>query len=126
MRRLMLLTCSALALGCDSPFAMPDGAVPFVPDRSQYVVWWREVEACSGLRGDYDNVAFYIVPGAYSIEIGDSGALGLWLENGNRIVLPEREALNAGNVRHEMLHSLLKLPGHPAAYFNGVCDALVD
>lgn len=126
MRRWGIAITLSLLLGCESPLGLPAQAVPYEPDRAQFIVWWRQVEACSGLRGDYDSVAFYIVPHSYVIPWGDVSAGGLYFIDGNRIVLAGSQATSAQNVRHEMLHALLKLPGHPAAYFRGVCDSLVD
>jgi hypothetical protein len=127
MRRWVAGVVGAVLLACEPLLAVPNGAVPFAPDRQQFIAWWREVEVCSGLRGDFDSVSFYLMPGAQSFTWGGDIVTGLWLEAGNRIVLAEAHANRAGNVRHEMLHALLKVPGHPREYFfQGVCDALVD
>lgn len=51
---------------------------------------------------------------------------GYWTSAGNRIVLEGDLAANGGVVRHEMLHVLIREPGHPARQFLGTCAGVVD
>lgn len=126
MRRWTLCAISAFLLGCEPPLVAPVGAEPFNPDRAQYIIWWREVEACSGLRGDFDDVNFFVVPGVTAMVWGNQVVNGVWLEEDNKIILAEGHVDDADTVRHEMLHALIILPGHPREYFLARCGPLVN
>lgn len=126
-RGIALWALMAGLLSCDLPTApLPDGAVPFAPNPQLTAIWWRQVEECSGRRGDLARIRFYIVPQAQSFEWESVDAIGLWMERGNRIVLASEFAFRDRNVRHEMLHALIRLPGHPREFFKVRCGALVD
>jgi hypothetical protein len=126
MRRWALCAITMVLVGCEPPLVPPEGAVPLAPDRAQYLIWWRQVEACSGLRGNFDDVDFFFVPGVSAMVWGNQVVNGVWLEHGNRIILAEGHVDDEDTVRHEMLHSLLFLPGHPAEYFQARCRTLVN
>jgi hypothetical protein len=119
----------AIGVGaCTTPTAppLPVGAVAYAPDPNLVAIWWSQVEGCSGLRGDVNAIRWYIVPDAGTFEWDHSEAIGLYQEHGNRIVLASAYAFRDRNVRHEMLHALIKLPGHPPEYFKVKCAGLVD
>lgn len=86
---------------------------------------WSKVEACSGLKGDFDSASFY---SAASITRAGKQYGGAWVLEGNRIILaqgifaPENEALL---IMHEEMHALLQSGTHPASYFNGACGDLM-
>lgn len=86
---------------------------------------WSKVEACSGLKSNFDGVAFY---SAATITRAGKQYGGAWVPEGNRIVLaqgifaPENEALL---IMHEEMHALLQSGTHPASYFNGACGDLM-
>ncbi|HEX6533579.1 MAG TPA: hypothetical protein VF041_03225 [Gemmatimonadaceae bacterium] len=50
---------------------------------------------------------------------------GYWSPVGNRIVLAERAMMAGPLVRHEMLHALVRLPGHPRNEFLERCGGVV-
>jgi hypothetical protein len=83
-------------------------------------------EACSGLQGDFTRIAWFRVPGAESIPLGDGTLVnGRWDPVSNRIVLAEQSARFGDLVRHEMLHALLQGGGHPRDAFIGRCGGTV-
>jgi hypothetical protein len=82
-------------------------------------------EGCSGRSGDLGAVHWYRVPGSRFIFRGQPVA-GYWNSSTNRIVLAE-DAIEQGDmVRHEMLHALLRRPGHARSQFLGSCASLVS
>lgn len=115
-----------LVEGCDPTGSLlPPRAEPFIPPRV-YEQWWQLTEQCSGLTGDFAAVSWYRVPGVADIPLGDGTlAAGEWDERANRIVLAGDEELAGDLVRHEMLHALLRAPGHPRAAFISRCRGTV-
>jgi hypothetical protein len=103
----------------------PAGAVPLTPP-AVYARWWAMTESCSGMTGSLAAVSFWQVPGVSSFTRGDKSVLGYWTTAGNQIVLAGNAALDGGNVRHEMLHALLRVGGHPRDQFLGKCAGFVD
>ena len=118
--------CVALAT-CTVPTApeRPPGAVPLTPP-AVYARWWAMTEACSGLTGPMAAVSFWHVPGANSFQRAGRNVLGYWTTADNQIVLAGNAALDGGNVRHEMLHALVRVAGHQREYFLGKCAGFVD
>ena len=86
---------------------------------------WRDVEACSGVKGSYAAVSWYVVPGGSSFLWQGQEVAGLWTSSGNRIVLAELSVARYDVVRHEMLHAVLEVDGHPAEYFVERCGAWI-
>ena len=90
--------------------------------------WWQQLEACSGLTGDFFAVRWYTVPGSL---LNINGRLydGYWIQKQNAVVYPEVHfgiaAQRAHIIRHELLHALLGRAGHPAEYFARRCRSLV-
>jgi hypothetical protein len=124
MRRLaVLVLLGACTTLMDQP--LPDGAEPFVPP-AVYQQWWELTEACSGVSANMSEVSWYRVPGAATIPLADgTAANGRWDAGGNRIVLAGEAELAGDLVRHEMLHALIRLPGHPRSAFIGRCSGVV-
>lgn len=82
-------------------------------------------EGCSGHTGDLKAVQWYRVPG-FVVSVNGQDAAGYWSSGGNRIVLTESIVDDGSAVRHEMLHALLQVSGHPRAQFLGACASLVE
>lgn len=123
----MSLIAGLLIASCETPFEpLPEGAVPYAPNPQNVAAWWNEVEQCSGMRGDLSRVSFYIVPEVSTFTWEGRDVIGLWMEKGNRIVLAGEFAFRDLNVRHEMLHAITRLGGHPPRYFRDLCGAIVD
>jgi len=109
-------------LGCQASAAFaPAHAVPFTPP-AIYRTWWAEVEACSQLRGDFDAVTWQRVPEDQALLMADGTPVaGLWQSRGNRITLQAPYDGYPAVPKHEMLHALLRRPGHPREYFVDRC-----
>jgi hypothetical protein len=118
MKRAVLLL--SLCLACsNSTGPVIDGRRLAVLD--QYSQWWRELEGCSGLRGNLSAVAFY------SVESIPGQAIGRYqLKGGKQTIELVFLFLNDEPiVKHEMMHALLyNVGGHPSEYFNGKCGDL--
>lgn len=114
------------SLGCDSQSitGLPAGAVPMTPP-SQYGAWWTLTEQCSGRTGDPSAVQWYYVPGATSFSLEGETVNGAWYSDGNRIVIAAESYGDGALVRHEMLHALLRVPGHPRDQFLDHCGDIV-
>lgn len=93
-----------------------------------YQVWWEATESCARLRGDFESVEWYVVPGASTFDTPAGPKVGLWTRSseGIRIVVADRYAEHELVVRHEMLHALLDREGHPREYFTRRCGLTWD
>ena len=134
MRFLALLRPAGTAAACCVTLAActittaperPAGAVPLTPP-AVYARWWAMTESCSGLTGPLAAVSFWHVPGVNSFMRGGKNVLGYWTNADNQIVLAGNAELDGSNVRHEMLHALLRVGGHPREQFLGKCAGFVD
>jgi hypothetical protein len=119
--RSMLVVAAVLALmlmpACAS---VPQGGLNVTPVTnrdSQYAVWYHEVEQCSGKKGDFQSVTFYVTTD--HLHLGHTFD-GYW-EPGS-IVL--RRPWEEESAKHEMMHDVLKTTQHPREYFNGKCGDL--
>ncbi len=114
------------ALGCalfPTGPPLPDGAVVMAA-LPQYAPWWRLAERCSGLSGDPAAVSWYSVPGADILR--GTEYQGVYYPASRRIVLAGRHLSDGPIVRHEILHALLAVGGHPATYFQQRCNGMVS
>lgn len=119
----LMVVCSISA--CDLITApLPPNAMRFAPP-AVYARWWAMTEECSGRSGDLGAVDWYRVPGSQFIH-GGQPVGGYWTSYSNRIVLAEEGIEEGDIVRHEMLHALLRVGGHPRSQFLGSCASLVD
>lgn len=126
--RLGRLFASCLILvGCSDLFApdVPEGAIQLTPLPAEYEDWWRLAERCSGASGEFAYVDWGVVPGVSTIP-GTEGAVGTYYRNRHQIILVERGTLDGHLVRHEMLHALLRVGGHPREFFVERCGGLVS
>jgi hypothetical protein len=80
-------------------------------------------ESCSGKQGDLRSIKWYVVPNATSIDLNGESVQGETI--GNRIVLVDKFRLDGPLVRHEMLHALLGVGGHPRSAFLDACEDVV-
>ena len=95
----------------------------FVPP-GEYVQWWAEVEACSGLHGNIGRVKWYVVKGRDSFWNDGVEVWGLWSQKDHSIYLAEGQMMEAWVVKHEMLHELIGRPGHPYVPFQNPCGLM--
>jgi hypothetical protein len=114
----------ALALACEEVTALPPGSQSFVPP-PEYRLWWSMTEACSGLHGSFSSVDWYVVPGTTDLPGTHGEYQGEWFVQGNRISLASAEQFDGSLVRHEMLHALLGVDGHPRSEFLDRCAGTV-
>jgi hypothetical protein len=95
-------------------------------------VWYGELEACSGLRGNYDAVSFYTVPDTFTVNGKDAG--GVW-HRPHSIFIRQSLTNTKWLIDHEIMHDLLNTDpkgrlaimgnDHPLHYFQGVCGDLL-
>lgn len=117
------LSWSRLLLGlvavpaCLDPFAPPPGTYQFAPP-PVYQQLWQSVKDCSGLRGEFGVIQWYVVPGD-GFRWAESSVNGVWKAPHN-IYLSEHAARDSVGgyftARHEMLHELVGKDGHPPVF----------
>lgn len=103
---------------------LPWDAAAFPPP-AVYATWWKMTEACSGTVGSLDAVSWYLTPYSLADPRGGQPISGYWSAASNRIVLAGAASLDGGAVRHEMLHALVRTPGHARNQFLGACAGVV-
>jgi hypothetical protein len=113
------VACSAISV--EAPPASDRFTAPPV-----YQLWWSMAEACSGITGSLADIKWYAVPNVDSISDGRDQVSGYWSSGDNRIVLIAAGKFNGTLVRHEMLHALLRINGHPRRQFVERCGGVVD
>lgn len=120
------LCCLAAAIiACESTVApLPSNATAYQPS-AVYARWWAMTAACSGYRGILPYVRWYSVPGS-TVYLNGRWVNEYWASRGNIIVIPDSLADYATGVRHEMLHALLRVAGHPRDQYLGACAGAVD
>ncbi len=127
-RHLQVVVAAVMSANCKGPVdpALPTGAVRFDPP-AVYATWWQMVQSCSSNHGELSAVSWYQVPGTPTIPFEGGGSVGgYWSEASNEIVLAGASTLDGGLVRHEMLHALVRVPGHPRAEFLAACAGTVE
>lgn len=123
--RLAILVAVVGLSACDLPTApLPADAEPFAPP-AIYARWWAMTEACAGRSGDLSRVRWYRAPGS-AVLLDGRPVAGYWSMRRNNIVLADDYLDDGRVVRHEMLHALLRVGGHPRAEFAAACAAIVD
>ena len=96
----------------------PEGDVPLDPP-PVYQEWWAKTQACSGLQGDFGRLRFSVIAGR-SFPCSSGQCAGHW-RNDHHIFLASDWAMDEMVVRHEMLHDMIGMPGHPAPPFGQGC-----
>ena len=126
-RRWRSLAVATLVIGGCSSFspsgpALPVGAIPMA-EGPEYRAWFAKTELCSGLKGQYDVVQWFVVPGAETFSTREGPKVGIWEKSGRsaKIVVAGNYSSHEMVIRHEMLHHLLDREGHPGAYFVDRC-----
>lgn len=115
------LAIAVLLSACKS-VAAPGGAYRINPPDSLLAAYWRSMEACTGLSGDYRRIEWFAYPGN-SFPTQHSGETsGLWVSP-HTIYVPEGAFTSApwgsptnSLVPHEMLHDLLQSGNHPPIF----------
>ena len=114
--------CFAWACGNIVEPPLPAGAVPMAP-LPQYTLWWKLTERCAARTSDLARVRWYVVPGVQFL--GSPTAQGEYYPLSHRIVLAGGFVDIPPLVRHEMLHAILGVGGHPAEAFQRDCGGVV-
>lgn len=96
----------------------PPGAEPFAPP-AEYRALWDSAQACSGRRGDFAHLRFFVVPG-YSFDCPGGRCAGH--TEGRTIWLAEDWHEHAMVVKHELIHAL-GVGDHPYRPFTDPCHA---
>jgi hypothetical protein len=119
------LLAAPFLLACETPAAplLVEGAERFEPPPA-YQLWWELTQECSGRVGLFSRLRWYYVPDATTIIVDGRHVEG-YLTAGNTIVLAEAAIYNGSLVRHEMLHALHDVDGHPREFFLGRCAGVV-
>jgi hypothetical protein len=121
------LTLVVALLGCDSIVdpPLPPNTVPMTAP-GVYSIWWNMVESCSGITRPLAAVRWFEVSDTDEFkEYGGELVSGYWSAPSNEIVVAGASVLEGSLIRHEMLHALLRHPGHPRSAFLGSCDGMV-
>ena len=129
MRNLAVATLAGALLGLTVCDRLVDPPLP--PDAEQFTppavfsTWWQMTEACSERTGSLDAVTWYKTNDVLRHPRTGEVLVGYWSAPGNRIVLTTAVLRNGGSVRHEMLHALVRQPGHPRREFLEKCAGTV-
>lgn len=91
-----------------------------------YTTWWNLTQSCSGVSGSLSSISWYDSGESLQNPQTDEGLAGYWDGVSNSVVLTHASTVEGPTVRHEMLHALLRQPGHPRAEFLGKCAGVVD
>jgi hypothetical protein len=103
---------------------LPSDAEEFSPP-AMYSTWWKMTEACSGQTGSLGAITWFKTGQALRDPRTGEPIVGYWTSGSNRVVLMTGVVVNGGAVRHEMLHALLRQPGHARNQFLGKCAGTV-
>ena len=104
---------------------LPTDAEQFSPP-VVYTTWWNMTQACSRLTGSMGAVTWYKTSEVLRDPHNGALVVGYWVAASNRIVLATDAVLDGRTVRHEMLHALLRVGGHPRSAFLGNCLGTVE
>jgi hypothetical protein len=123
---LVLSGLLSLALACEATTApdVPRTAVPLTAP-ARFALWWRLMQSCSGITGNFASVSWYVVPNTGTVSYQGKQVNAYWIGDPDRIVLADSLRNSGPIVRHEMLHVLLHRNGHPRAAFLEACGGLV-
>jgi len=110
-RRLLALASAATLAACYS-IIEPDINLPpdaqLVPPLPDYAQWYAEVEACTGVTGDFASVRWFAVPHEQWWDpIWEQYTTGTWREP-HDIYIADGRRETQSLVRHEMVHDVLQ------------------
>jgi len=91
-----------------------------IPTPTEYLPWWEEISACSGESGDVGELRIFVVVSPLALQgaafpCGTELCNGVW-ESPHDITLAPKHADNETLVKHEMLHDLIGVSGHPPVF----------
>lgn len=106
MRRAGLVAI-ALLVACTEPQPeLPIAGAVSIAAPVEYEAWWRDIEACSA-RPRPSGVTYYVVEGSRFVTPEGYEVLAAYQYTARRMIFARRWLLDAGTVRHEMLHAVL-------------------
>lgn len=118
-----LIMAAGLLVGMGGCGFDPEGDAPLAAP-PVYREWWAKTEACSGLKGNFDRLTWSVIEGP-SFSCSSGQCAGHWSKD-HHIYLAGDWAMDEMVVRHEMLHDLIGLSGHPAPPFGQGCPLTWD
>ncbi|MDX1392908.1 MAG: hypothetical protein R3195_00900 [Gemmatimonadota bacterium] len=91
-----------------------------IPTPIEYAAWWDEISECSGEQGDFDALRVYVVVAPLELNgtafpCGGELCNGIW-ERPHDITFAPAHIGDETLVKHEMLHDLIRVAGHPAVF----------
>ncbi len=128
---LSLLLTSPLAAQAADTTATRTTAVLYVTEYTppaEYKSYYKSMEKCLGMRGDFGKVKWYSTPTPWSDgRHGNNKTFGQW-QYGHRITVNLQDASDSVLASHEMVHDILSYHldpddpvAHPMPYFSGRC-----
>lgn len=81
-----------------------------------YASWYHQLEQCSGIKGDFKAVDFYVA----QVNFHNGHHFNGYWEPGS-IVLVAAKLNDRATVMHEMMHDITRSPVHKRRYFAQVC-----
>lgn len=118
-KALTLAVALSACVGCLDPLPAKLDAQPLDP-RPIYRALWAEVETCSGLRGDFDRVLWFVIPGVtFDCPSSSGRCRGARTDPRNIYIASayvDDSLTHYFTVRHEILHELGARPGHPRVF----------
>ncbi len=127
LKPILGLLCIALgaSVACSEPIGPESvGVIERYSPPEVYRTWWAEVEACSGLQGDFDRVRWYVKGQSGQFRYRGAYVFAYWWPS-HEIVIAGGQVANDMVVRHEMLHDLLGSGEHSPEYFVSRCGMIV-
>ena len=111
-------SCSLLS----DPWDGPSVTLERFPAFPEYEVWWEELQACSGRRGDLSKIRFFLAVAPLSASgrqfvCGRNGqeCAGEWVAP-HDVYLAPGFVTSERIVKHEMLHDLIRDGSHPRVF----------
>lgn len=117
---LPLAIATLSAVSCSEPIVENAASLNFSPP-AEYATWWREVEDCLGIEASIERVRWQ-ESGEYDFPCSTGRCAGAWFPD-HRIVLARAWKRDPLVVRHEMIHDILRVSGHPSPPFGGACPS---
>lgn len=118
-----LAVCASACASFDAP-TFPAGAVPLDPVPSAFRALWADVEQCSGRRGDFDAVDFFIYPDRDYAPVTNRTTAWDW--RARRIYLTRVSVTQPKQVRYGMLRYQLPGANTEPPYYVAACAALIE
>lgn len=128
--RLAVAVAVVCMVGCVEGATSPSSsitanAVPFYPlsgahwSPTLYREWWANMEQCSGRTGNLDSVRWFLPADTMATWFWSSSnrpAGGTYIESERAIIVIRTSVTNQWRIEHEMLHAILRSPGHPSVF----------